>query len=80
MPLEKWVLDILVCPESKKPLVYFEQDGFLLCPPSRMRYRVEDDIPVLLIEEGERLPEDEVARLMDTARSGGHPGADAYPA
>ena len=51
MALSQELLEILVCPESKEDLVYFEQEGFLFCPASRLKYRIEDDIPIMLIDE-----------------------------
>jgi uncharacterized protein len=70
------LLSILVCPKSKQPLVYFprgEDDrdagaAFLLCPASRLRYRVDDGVPVLLIEEAEELAAERVERLVARAR------------
>lgn len=62
--LEKELLDILVCPETKAPLV---QDGETLVstdPETRRRYRIEDGIPVMLIEESETVPEDEWKEIM----------------
>lgn len=67
MALSPDLLNILVCPESKKPLVYFEAEGFLFCPDSRLKYKVEDDIPVMLIDEAERLDETAAAELMKNA-------------
>jgi len=67
--LDPELLEILVCPESKGPLIYFRDEGFLFCPDSRLRYRVEDGIPVMLIEEAERLDEQAAARLMERAPS-----------
>lgn len=68
MALAKDLLDILVCPESHQPLVYFaggdKQPEFLLCPASRLRYRVDDGIPVMLVEDAERLDQAEVDRLL----------------
>lgn len=64
MALDAVLLEILVCPESKKPLVYFETENFLFCPESRLKYRIEDDIPVMLIEEAERVSEAEANALM----------------
>ena len=54
MALSPELLEILVCPESKGELVYFESEGFLFCPGSKLKYRIEDDIPVMLIDEAER--------------------------
>ncbi|MCE9572910.1 MAG: Trm112 family protein [Deltaproteobacteria bacterium] len=71
------LLDILVCPKSKAPLVYFpkgetgddEAAGFLLCPASRLRYRIDDGVAVLLVEEALELPAPDVERLLATART-----------
>jgi uncharacterized protein YbaR (Trm112 family) len=59
-----------VCPKSKLPLVLVEHaDGpFYLCPGSRLRYRIANGIPVLLVEEAEELPAAEVERLMALCR------------
>ena len=57
-----------VCPKSKLPLVLFAEQGFYLCPGSRLRYRVADGIPVLLVEEAEEVPAAEVERLMALSR------------
>jgi len=67
MPIDPQLLEILVCPESKKPLVYFEDEGFLFCPDSRLKYRIDDDIPVMLVDEAERLDDNAAAALMQRA-------------
>ena len=64
MPLAPALLDMLVCPKSKQPLVYFEQEGFLLCPSSRLRYRIENGVPVLLVDEATEVTQPEVDRLL----------------
>jgi len=53
--LDPELLAILVCPLSRKPLV--QQGDWLLStdPKTRRRYRIEDGIPVLLVEEGEEM-------------------------
>jgi hypothetical protein len=67
MGLDSELLDILVCPESKQPLIYFEDEGFLFCPESKLKYRIDEGIPVMLIEEAERLPDEEVQALLARA-------------
>jgi uncharacterized protein YbaR (Trm112 family) len=67
--LDARLIDILVCPESKAPLIYFEDEAFLFCPESRLRYPIVDGIPVMLIDEAERLDEDAAAALVATARA-----------
>jgi uncharacterized protein len=56
------LLEILVCPKSKAALVPI--DGFLLCPTSRLKYRVEAGVPVMLVDEAEELSADAVDRLL----------------
>ena len=75
MPLARELLDLLVCPKSKQPLVYFEAEGFLLCPGSRLRYRIEGGVPVLLVEEASEVSPAELDRLIKQAKELGLPGA-----
>ncbi len=73
--LPKDLVDILVCPKSKAPLLYFprgendedEGTGFLVCPASRLRYRIENGVPVMLVEEATELPSATVERLVSRA-------------
>lgn len=67
MALSPELLEILVCPESKEELIYFESEGFLFCPASKLKYRIEDDIPVMLIDEAERLDDAQASELMARA-------------
>ena len=53
--ISKELLDILCCPETKADLVL---DGNFLVSVdkvTRRRYRIEDDIPIMLIDESEQL-------------------------
>ncbi len=68
MPLSAELLEVLVCPQSKAPLVYFEAEGFLFCPESRLRYRIDDGIPVMLVDEAEPTDDAETERLLALAR------------
>ena len=55
MSISKELLEILVCPLSRAPLVL---DGNTLVSTdkeTRRRYRIEDGIPDLLIEDSEEL-------------------------
>ncbi|RMG91608.1 MAG: Trm112 family protein [Candidatus Dadabacteria bacterium] len=51
MALPQDLLDILVCPQCKGELEYREGENALLCHACKLRYRVEDDIPIMLIDE-----------------------------
>ncbi|GMU95293.1 MULTISPECIES: Trm112 family protein [Ignavibacterium] len=62
--ISKELLDILVCPETKAELVL---DGNYLVSTdknTRRRYRIEDDIPIMLIEESEQLSLEEWSEIM----------------
>lgn len=50
MPVAQELLDILVCPLGKKPL-RLEGGDRLVCTHCGLSYRIEDDIPVMLVEE-----------------------------
>lgn len=70
------LLAVLACPKSKQPLIYFprgdadsrEDDAFLVCPASKLRYRVERGVPVLLVDEAEALSDQQVSGLVSRAK------------
>ena len=45
------LLDILVCPVCKKPLLLNQNGGSLKCTECRRVYPVRDNIPILLVDE-----------------------------
>ena len=52
MSLAPDLLEILVCPKCKGPLLYrTELQEELVCQSCRLIYAVEDDIPIMLIDE-----------------------------
>jgi uncharacterized protein len=53
------LLEILVCPLCKGPLVYKKAEQELICKPCRLAYPVKDDIPVMLEEDARKLPSEE---------------------
>jgi len=53
MALSPDLLAILVCPACKKDLVYDTVASTLTCQACRLRYKVVDDIPIMLVEEAE---------------------------
>ena len=64
------LLSILVCPADRGPLVLVElgDEVLLYNPRLRRAYRIEDGIPVLLIDEARDVDDDEHARLMAQVR------------
>ncbi len=71
MALDPRLLEILACPKDKGPLLYFEDEDWLYNPRLRLRYRVADDIPVMLIDEAETLGDEEHERLLAKAAQEG---------
>jgi len=57
------LLDILVCPVSKAPLVYRRENDELWCPASALAYPIRDGIPVLLADEARELAKEEIDSL-----------------
>ena len=53
--LDKALLDILVCPVSKKSLEYDEEANELVSAEAGLAYPVKDGIPVMLPEEARNL-------------------------
>ena len=67
--LDKELLDILACPKCKSEKKVLDEAGnekceqieleydtanqFLICHQCRLKYRIEDDIPVMLIDEAQ---------------------------
>ena len=64
MALDPQLLEILACPEDKGPLLYFEDESALYNPRLRKRYRIQDDIPIMLIDEAEAVDGAEHERLL----------------
>ena len=54
------MLDILVCPVCKGPLVYIKKQSELICKADRLAYPVREDIPVMLEDEARQLANDEI--------------------
>jgi len=53
--LSKELLAILACPKCKGNLNYNKKENKLICKKCRLAYRIEDGIPIMLIEEAEKL-------------------------
>lgn len=57
------LLEILVCPLCKSPLVYQRSAQELICKADRLAFKIADDIPVMLADEARKLSAEEVAQL-----------------
>lgn len=55
MPLSPALLELLVCPACKGDLTYDASANTLTCPACRLRYKVVDDIPDMLVDHAEKI-------------------------
>lgn len=55
MPISKELAELLACPKCKGELAYPEGVEEIRCLSCRLAYRIEDGIPVMLIEESRSL-------------------------
>ena len=53
--LDNELLKILACPKCKGDLEYKESENKLVCHKCRLIYKVDDDIPIMLIDEAEKI-------------------------
>ena len=71
--LDEKLLKILVCPQDRGPLLLIGDDECLYNPRLRRIYRIEDGIPVLLVDEATTVSDDaEHERLLRRAKSIGN--------
>jgi uncharacterized protein YbaR (Trm112 family) len=57
--MDSKLLEILVCPLCKGPLVYRKEAQELVCKADRLAFPINDGIPVMLADEARRLEETE---------------------
>lgn len=61
--MDKRLLDLLVCPVTKGPLIYDKARGELISLAARLAYPIRDDIPVMLEDEARELGEEELEKF-----------------
>jgi uncharacterized protein YbaR (Trm112 family) len=64
MPIDPELLGLLVCPLSRADLVLDGETLVSTDPRTRRRYRIDDGIPVLLVDESEELDADTWKSIM----------------
>jgi len=55
MALDKELLDILACPKCKGDIKLTKEEDALICETCKLKYPIRDDIPVMLIDEAEKI-------------------------
>ena len=58
--MDKKLLDILVCPVTKGPLIYDKSKQELISVAARLAYPIRDDIPIMLESDARTLTQEEV--------------------
>ena len=57
--MDDYLLDILVCPVTKGPLVFDKERQELLSLSARLAYPIRDGIPIMLEQEARKISQDE---------------------
>jgi uncharacterized protein YbaR (Trm112 family) len=57
------LLDILVCPLCKSPLIYRKAEQELICKADRLAFSIQDGIPVMLADEARKLTLEDIEKL-----------------
>jgi uncharacterized protein YbaR (Trm112 family) len=55
MSISQELLEILACPKCKGELQLTPKQDGLVCRACRLQYRIEDDIPIMLIDEAVKI-------------------------
>ncbi len=55
MAIKKELLDILACPKCKGDIRLNESENGLICDNCKLLYHIKDEIPVMLIDEAEKI-------------------------
>lgn len=61
--MDKKLLDLLVCPVTKGPLIYDRDNNELISKSARLAYPIRDGIPVMLEDEAREISEEEAEQL-----------------
>jgi uncharacterized protein len=61
--MDKRLLDLLVCPVTKGPLIYDKARQELISKSARLAYPIRDDIPIMLEDEARELTDEEIEKL-----------------
>lgn len=64
--MDSKLLEILVCPVTKGPLIYDKKNQELLSKSARLAYPIHDGIPVMLEDQARVLTAEEVENLRNT--------------
>ena len=63
--MDKKLLDILVCPVTKGPLIYDKSNSELISCSAKLAYPIKDEIPIMLEDEARALTDEEVEKYKE---------------
>ena len=63
--MDKKLLEILVCPVTKGPLVYDKSNDELISCSAKLAYPIKDEIPIMLEDEARALTDEEVEKYRE---------------
>ena len=61
--MDKKLLEILVCPVTKGPLMYDKDNQELISKSARLAYPIRNNIPIMLEEEARQVSEEEMEKF-----------------
>ena len=64
MYLPKELLKVLVCPLTKSALIYDRENNELISPKAMLAFRVEDGVPMLLVEEAHKVSYERIQKAL----------------
>lgn len=65
--IDKDLMEILVCPKTKAPLIQAEDWLYSTDRETRLRYPIRDGIPIMLVDEAEVVDADEFEKVVGAA-------------
>ena len=61
--MDKKLLEIIVCPVTKGPLIYDKENQELISKSARLAYPIRNNIPIMLEEEAREISEEEMEKF-----------------
>ena len=61
--MDKKLLEIIVCPITKGPLIYDKENQELISKSARLAYPIRNNIPIMLEEEARQISEEEMEKF-----------------
>ncbi|MBT8472220.1 MAG: Trm112 family protein [Marinicaulis sp.] len=61
--MDRKLLELLVCPQSKSKLHYDKEKQELLSKRAKLAYPIRDGVPIMLTDEARNISDDELAKL-----------------